>query len=70
MTFGTENDFELSERAFTFMVGTNELRQCFELTLLLDNILEQQEFIQLTAAPSSSTATLIVFIVDADGNFC
>ena len=66
--FGNENDFQLSETTFTFLVGTNELRQCFDVTLPLDNLLEQTEFFQLTAAaPSSSPASLIVFILDADG---
>ena len=66
-SFGTENDFQLSESAFTFLVGTNQLRQCFDITLPLDNLLEQREFFQLNADSSSSSATLIVFILDADG---
>lgn len=63
----SENDFQLSETAFTFLVGTNELRQCFDVSLPLDNLLEQREIFQLSAAPSSSPATLFVFILDADG---
>ena len=54
---------------FTFTDGTNELQQCFDLTLPLDNLLEQQEFIQLNAATpgSSSMGSVFILIADADG---
>lgn len=49
---------------FTFAVGTGELRQCFDITIPVDNLLEQQEFFSLMAGTASAT-----FIInDAEGN--
>ena len=53
---------------FTFAVGTSELRQCFDLTIPLDNLIEQQEFLQLDATSAGMTLTSSIhFIADADG---
>ena len=45
----------------TFVDGTSELQQCIDLTVVDDNLLEQSEFIVLTATASTgATATQIL----------
>ena len=54
---------------FTFAVGTAELRQCFDFTIPLDNLIEQQEFFRLDATSAGMTvASATHLIADADGN--
>ena len=60
-------DFLLSNDVLAFADGTNELQQCFNVTIVDDNLVEQQEVFTLAATPSSgSPATLLVFISNDD----
>lgn len=57
----------MSTSMLTFTDGTNELQQCFNVTIIDDNLVEQQEVFTLAATPSSgSPATLLVFISNDD----
>lgn len=51
----------------TFANGTSELQQCLNLTIIDDNLVEQNEFFSLIASPSAGPPTsLILFIANDD----
>ena len=63
-------DFQLSTNMLIFVDGTSELQQCIDLTVVDDNLVEQDEFFSLMATPSSgSTATQIFFIRNNDSEY-
>lgn len=60
----------MSTSMLRFTSRTNELQQCFNVTIVDDNLVEQQEVFTLSATPSSgSPATLLVFISNDDSKY-
>ena len=54
----------------TFVDGTSELQQCIDLMVVDDNLVEQNEFITLTATASTgATNTQILFISNNDSEY-
>ena len=54
----------------TFVDGTSELQQCIDLMVVDDNLLEQSEFITLTATASTgATAMQILLISNNDSEY-
>ena len=56
----------------TFVDGTSELQQCIDLMVVDDNLLEQSEFITLTATASTgatNTQNLILLISNDDSEY-
>ena len=47
----------------TFVDGTNELQQCIDLMVIDDNLLEQSEFITLTATASTGATAMQIFLI-------
>ena len=63
-------DFQLSSNMLTFVDGTADLQQCFNLTVVDDNLLEQTEFFSLMATASSGTTdSLLLFISNNDSEY-
>ena len=54
----------------TFVDGTSELQQCIDLMVVDDNLVEQSEFITLTATASTGTTAMqIVLISNNDSEY-
>ena len=50
------------------MNGTDDLQQCFNITIVVDQLVEQLETFQLVATPTSGSPVLqFVFIQSSDG---
>lgn len=53
----------------TFTDGTSELQQCFDLMVVDDNLVEQDEFFSLTATASSGSTTQFFIISNDDSEY-
>ena len=61
-------DFQVDDTVLAFTNGTDKLQQCFNVTIVDDQLVEQQEVFLLTATPSSgSPIPQFVFIESDDG---
>ena len=62
-------DFQIPDTTLIFVDATNDLQQCFNITIVDDGLVEPREVFQLIATSSSGESASQFVIIDSDNGW-